>query len=94
MPIAFLNEVGPLLNDAFINIKLDKLIRQKLHEHIGEQLTQQLLDRIEIEIYERCGWAVPFHVHVDENDDDYDEPFLTWETPDGNVRYIRFRELL
>ena len=57
-------------------------------------MNQELLDEIEIEVYAKCGWAVPLHVHVDENDEDEDEAFLTWEAPNGNRMHIRFRELI
>lgn len=82
-----------MINDAFINSKLDKLIRQKLHDRVGQNLTQQLLDEIELAVYAATGYAVPFHVHVDENEEGHDEPFLVWEAPNGNLHHIRFREL-
>ena len=80
--------------EAFITARLDKLLRQILHDHVGDPVTQQLLDQMELEVYTKCGWAVPITLTIDEDGDDDPAVYITWLTPSGNRHHIRFQELL
>lgn len=83
------------MSDRFIEARLDKLIRQILHHHVGEMVTRDLMDRIEIEVFTKCGWAVPITVVIADDDNPHlPEPYICWETPDGRKNHIRFQDLL
>ncbi len=83
------------MNDRFIELRLDKLIRQILHDHLGQPITRNLMDQIEVEVFTKCGWAVPVTLDTNEEEDEYiAEPCICWVTPNGSKNYIHFQELL